>query len=204
HLWQLETLGIPVASDLEGTLWIHPDAEKNLRERLLDTGLQRDSSFILMSPGSKSDLKRWNASSYAAVSDRLYQDKKIPVVLVGEKNDQPFTDAISASAHRPLYSLVGQTSIPEWVVMVRDAALLITNDNAALHIASLLGTPTVAIFGPTDPRKYGPRAPKHRVVRRDLFCAPCEKPRCPYHHECMEQLPVEEVYQACVDLLSPL
>ena len=204
HLWKLDCVGIPVRDWRDGMLWIEPKAEKRIQKRLEAFGLRPEEPFVLLSPGSKSDLKRWKASSFAALSDRLHSEKKLPVLFTGGENDRVFMDTIARFLNHPFHSLVGQTSIPELVVLIRTAKLLVTNDNATLHIASLLGTPTVAIFGPTDPRKYGPRADRHRVARKELFCSPCEKARCPYHHECMEELPSEEVYQACCELLDPL
>jgi heptosyltransferase-2 len=79
--------------------------------------------------------------------------------------------------------------------------MVITNDSALLHAAQAMGTPTVAIFGPTDERKYGPRLPHSVVVRRNLICAPCERALCPYNHECMRFLEADEVYEAAVRCL---
>lgn len=201
HLWKLESLGIPAGNWRKDSLWVSPEATQKIEKRLMSLGLQLKEPFVLLSPGSKSYLKRWKASSYASLCSRLHQEKKLPILFVGEENDRPFVETITASLRDPFYSLVGQTSLPELIVLIRSTKLLVTNDNATLHIASLLGTPTVAIFGPTDPRKYGPRSEQSHVVRKDLFCSPCEKAHCPYHHECMEWLSPEEVYQACCNLL---
>ena len=126
----------------------------------------------------------------------------VPLIFIGEESDRPFVETVTSFMREPFHSLVGRTALPDLVALIRASKLVVTNDSASLHIASLVGTPTVAIFGPTAPRKYGPRAEKHRVVRKDLFCSPCEKARCPYHHECMEELPAGEVYQACCELLA--
>lgn len=202
HLWKLKGLGIPMESwDSRDTLWIRPEAEQRMRQIFETLRLPREEPFILLSPGSKSDLKRWKAASFAVLADRLHQEKQFPLLFVGEKSDKPFVEGITSFMTQPFHSLVGETSLSELVVLVRASKLLVTSDSATLHIASLLGTPTVALFGPTDPKKYGPRAEKSRVVRKELFCSPCEKARCPYHHECMEQLSSEEVFKACLELL---
>ena len=60
----------------------------------------------------------------------------------------------------------------------------------------------MAIFGPTDFQKYGPTGPNDRVIRRRLFCAPCEQALCRYSHECMRFVPVEEVYEAAKEILN--
>ena len=82
------------------------------------------------------------------------------------------------------------------------AQLVITNDSASLHLASTLDVPTVAIFGPTDEAKYGPTSRARRVIRRRLFCAPCEQALCRFHHECMRFISPDEVYEAARGLLG--
>jgi len=203
HLWKVSAIGVPVEDWQKGdTLWIRPESEEKVRKWLETFGLRRNDPFILLSPGSKSELKRWKASAFAAFSDRLRREKRIPVIFIGEESDTPFAESITSLMKEPFHSLVGGTSLADLVALIRAARLLVTNDSASLHVGSLVGTPTVAIFGPTDPKKYGPRSERNRVVRKDLFCSPCEKARCPYHHECMELLPSEEVYEACSELLK--
>ena len=202
HLWKLKAMGIPVEGAEVKPLWVRPESEEKIRKCLRGFGIPMGDPFILVSPGSKSDLKRWRASSFSKLSDRLRREKEFPLIFIGEESDKPFVKMVTSFMEEPFHSLVGETSLPDLVALIRASRLLVTNDSASLHIASLLGIPTVAIFGPTDPKKYGPRSEAHRVVRKDLFCSPCEKAECPYHHECMEELPMEEVYQACLKLLT--
>ena len=79
---------------------------------------------------------------------------------------------------------------------------MVTNDSACLHLAAAVETPVVAIFGPTDPRKYGPRGSRDRVVQRQMVCGPCERALCPYGHECLQQLPASEVLAAARAVLA--
>jgi len=201
HLWKLKELGIPTDGWQKERFWIPPGSEERVRKVLSTFGLRLEDPFIVLSPGSKSDLKQWRSLGFIELSNRLLEKKKFPLLFVGDEFDRSVVEAITASVRGPFHSLVGQTSLSELAVLIRHAKLLITHDSAPLHMGSLFGTPTVAIFGPTDPRKYGPRGERSRVVRKELFCSPCEKARCPYHHECMEDLKAEEVYQACRTLL---
>ena len=98
-------------------------------------------------------------------------------------------------------NICGRTSFLELVSLMKKADLVITNDSAPLHIADALRRPVLAIFGPTDPRKYGPRYRYSVVASRLLFCAPCEKAQCRFHHECMTELGVDEVYQKALSIL---
>ena len=184
-------------------LWIRPEVRQRMQLLLEAKGVSKKDPFVVVSPGSRSDLKRWGEKSYALLCAKLIREKGLPVLFVGEPSDRKVVDTVTSTLKEKTASLVGETSIEELAAVLRWAGCLVANDSATLHAATLVGCPTVAIFGPTDPKKYGPRGEKSVVVRKTLFCSPCELARCPYHHECMEELSVEEVYQACCNLLSP-
>jgi len=79
--------------------------------------------------------------------------------------------------------------------------ILITNDSAPLHIAGSVDTPVIAIFGPTDHRKYGPISPGSIVLRKHLACSPCEKAVCEFDLECMKQVSSDDVLNAAERIL---
>jgi len=159
-------------------------------------------SLVAMAPGARSHIKRWRADGFAAVADRLAADQQAAVVFTGEAEEQPVINDIIARMRTTPLSVVGQTTLPELGALLRRCAALLTNDSATLHLAGLVGTPTIAIFGPTDPRKYGPRGPRDLVLQRQLDCVPCEAAQCRYQHECMRFLEPYEVYGAVVGLLG--
>lgn len=158
--------------------------------------------LLVLAPGARSHLKRWQASGFARLADRLSQERGMQVALVGEKAEESIAREVASLMQQPPVNLCGRTSLSQLAALFKKAALVITNDSACLHAADSVGTPTVAIFGPTDPKKYGPRNPRSKVVRLSLICSPCERALCPYGHECMKWLGVEEVYQAAKDLLG--
>jgi heptosyltransferase II len=71
-----------------------------------------------------------------------------------------------------------------------------------MHVASALGVPTVAVFGPTDEAATGPTGPMSRVVRERVECSPCLKRECPIDHRCMTRLSAERVARAAQELLD--
>lgn len=158
--------------------------------------------LVVVAPGSKSDLKKWPAPSYALLLDRLSLTQHCRVVLVGDKADIADAKMIAQAMTVKPINLCGQTDFAGLLDVIERADLVITNDSAPLHIADALRRPTLAIFGPTDPRKYGPRYRHSQVARRTLFCAPCEKAQCRYAHECMTQLGVDEVYTKALSILN--
>ena len=202
HLERLKPLGLSADGWDKEDLWIRPEALKRMENLLAAKGVSKKHPFVVVSPGSRSDLKRWGEKSYAILCGKLIREKGLPVLFVGEPSDGKVVDTVTSTLKERTASLVGETSIEELAVVLQWAGCLVANDSATLHAATLVGCPTVAIFGTTDPKKYGPRGEKSAVVRKELFCSPCELAQCPYHHECMEELSVEEVYQACCRILG--
>ncbi len=158
--------------------------------------------LVVICPGTRSHIKRWGSSGFAQVADRLIAQQGAQVILSGEPSEGPIVQEILSLMSHRAYSSVGLTTIRQLGLFMRRAGVVITNDSAALHLASALQVPTVAIFGPTDETKYGPMAPRYRIIRRRLFCSPCEQALCRFNHECMRFISPDEVYRAAVDLLG--
>lgn len=158
--------------------------------------------LVVVAPGSKSDLKKWPIEYYAQLLDRLTLEERCQIVLVGAPAELEDAQKLLGLMRSKPENLVGKTSWTELVALMKRADLVITNDSAPLHIADSLRRPVLAIFGPTDPRKYGPRYRHSVVASRLLFCSPCEKAQCRYQHECMTELGVEEVYAKAKNILN--
>jgi lipopolysaccharide heptosyltransferase II len=152
--------------------------------------------FIAMAPGSVWATKRW--PYYAELARGLDRS----VVVVGSAEDAALADAIVAAAPGRVVSAAGALTLRGSAALVQRAGVLVTNDSAPLHLATAVGTPVVALFGPTIPDfGFGPRRPGDIVLGRDdLPCRPCSRhgpPVCPLgHHRCMRDLAVEAVAAA--------
>ena len=171
-------------------------------QRWIEQRIEPNRRVFVVAPGSRSHLKRWGAERFAQVADRLIEEQQGQVFLVGDQEDRSVAQQVIALMRRSATDLTGQTAIRQLAALLTKADLVITNDSALLHAAQAMERPTVAIFGPTDERKYGPRLPNSVVVRRRLICAPCERALCPYGHECMRFLEPDEVYAAAARILS--
>ena len=149
------------------------------------------SGFVAMAPGSIWGTKRW--PYYPELATRL--DRQ--VVVIGGPEDAALGEAI-VNASSKARSSVGQLSLRQSAALIKDAALLITNDSAPLHLATAVGTPILAIFGPTVPAfGYGPVRPGDRVAELTMDCRPCSLhgPQvCPLgHHKCMRDQSAESI-----------
>ena len=112
-------------------------------------------------PGMTLEAKRWPAARFAALADALHQAHGLAVALVGDEHDRPVTDEVRRLMHAPAADLAGRTDFGTLGAVLARAALFAGNDSAPMHLAVAVGSPTLAIFGPTDPAVYahvGPRA----------------------------------------------
>jgi heptosyltransferase II len=160
---------------------------------------QVGSRFIAIAPGSIWATKRW--PYYEELVARL----EYPSVLVGGQEDAAVAGALVAGSVQGV-SAAGALTLRESAALIRRAAVLVTNDSAPLHLATAVGTPVVAIFGPTVPEfGFGPRRSGDLTLGLDeLPCRPCSKhgpPQCPLgHHRCMRDLSVDQVLQAIASI----
>ena len=121
--------------------------------------------------------------------------------IFGVEKDRPVTDTIVTAAAVPCTDLVGKTTLAQLMAELRTCDLLLTNDTGTMHLAALLGVPTVAIFGSTEPSLTGPLGATHRVVRRHVDCSPCFLRECPIDFRCMKAIGVTEVVEAVIAAL---
>ena len=98
--------------------------------------------------------------------------------------------------------LSGKTTVEELMGILDTFSIFVTNDSGPMHVASALGTPTVAVFGPTDERETGPMGRASKIVRKDVDCSPCLFKECPTDHRCMHAVDVDDVVRVASRLLG--
>lgn len=153
--------------------------------------------FIALAPGSIWGSKRW--PHYPALARSLAG--RTSIVVVGGPEDAALATEIVAAVPAAA-SACGALTLRQSAALIQQAGALVTNDSAPLHFAQAVGTPTVAIFGPTIPAfGFGPRGARDQALGvNGLLCRPCSAhgpARCPLgHHSCMQTLAVDEVLRA--------
>lgn len=192
HLYRLKSLGI---DSPEASSYIHiPKADDDYVEGLLKReGVARP--FVVINAGAKSHLKRWTQEGFAACADRLIEECGVDVVLVGLTEDKDVVEGVINRMRKTPYNLTNKTNIRQLAALLKRAKLVITNDSAPLHLACAVGTKVLAIFGPTNPLRYGPDGEFDEVINKKLSCAPCEVATCNFNYECMKLISPEEVFE---------
>ena len=160
--------------------------------------------------GTDAPFRRWSAEGFATVADALVQRYRAKILLFGEAVDQLLCRTVASTMRSAVMDLSGQTSLGQFVSLLGRLGLVICNDGGPLHLAVSQGVKTVSIFGPVDPRVYGPYPPsdsRHRVVSfSGLPCRPCyhqfKLPPCPYERACLLHIEPADVLSACEQALE--
>jgi ADP-heptose:LPS heptosyltransferase len=184
-------------------LQVPPDAQESARRRLAALP-HRGAPIIAVNVGATRPQKRWPREHFVSLAKLLAREKNIVLLGGPVQSDQETAERVRESVGAEnILDLTGQTTIAELAGVIATCDALVTADTGAMHIASAVGTPQVALFGSTDPAVTGPYgASPARVIYKSLSCAPCGKhPTCAGRYDCLQSIEPEEVMLALKDLL---
>jgi heptosyltransferase-2 len=149
-----------------------------------------------ISPGaSYGNAKRWLPERFAEAASAL-RDAGASFLVFGSAGERELCGVVTRqieTAGLAARNLAGETTLREFIDLAAACRLFLTNDSGAMHVASALGVPTVAIFGATDDVTTGPTGPLARVVREHAECSPCLLRECPIDHRCMTSVTAARV-----------
>jgi ADP-heptose:LPS heptosyltransferase len=160
--------------------------------------------------GAGRQVKQWPAVRLAEVAGRLVSEFNATIVLTGAQEDRDAADVLRANLLQSagVIDLVGALDLVTLAAVLARLSLLITPDTGPMHIAAVVETPVVAIFGPASPDRWGPLSQHCRIVRIDLPCSPCNRIRRPparcvgHTPDCLASIGVDTVYRAAAALLE--
>ncbi|HUJ11677.1 MAG TPA: glycosyltransferase family 9 protein [Verrucomicrobiae bacterium] len=157
----------------------------------------RTEGLIAVHPSARWKTKLWGDSRFAELVRRLPSQR---VIVTGSVADRQRCDWIAQGRR----NIAGGTDLFELTELYSRCSVVITNDSGPMHIAAAVGTPVVAIFGPTDPELTGPFGKQHVVLRAGIACSPCLKDHCSHtpRMECMSLVTVDQVLAAAKPFIS--
>ncbi len=160
--------------------------------------------MIGISPGAAyGNAKRWLPERFAEAAAALARKRGASIALFGSSSERALCEGISQRLNgQEVVNYAGQTTLAQFIDLAAGCELFLTNDSGAMHIASALGVPTIAIFGATDDAATGPTGQKARVVRQSVECSPCLLRECPIDHRCMQRVSVQQVVEEALQLLD--
>jgi heptosyltransferase-3 len=157
--------------------------------------------YVVIHPASVMATKRWAAEHFGAVAREL-ATRNFTIAVTAGPGEESFAGSV-ARENAGTITLLGLT-IPELAELIRGARLYIGNDSGPMHLAAAVGTPTVAVWGSSDSRRWRPWSAQHRVVQNPFECNPCPGYRCLVAESplCIESVTVDQVNAAVNELLG--
>ena len=183
-----------------------PDAAGRDADALLDG--QPRPVVAVHAPGGRL-VKQWPPERFAGVARRLIDSRGATIVLTGGPGDAGLVETVKAAL--PVNRVVDGSRLSNLLTvaaLLERCDLLVTGDTGPMHLAGAVGTPVVAVFGPSDPKRYAPRGSRDRIVRIDLPCAPCNRIRLPPERctgrvpDCLAAISTDHVFDAAAGILA--
>jgi heptosyltransferase II len=191
-----------IEGEREILLTISQDARESAEKNLITSGVRSNANGVgalrvaIGAGASYGSAKCWLPERFAEVANRLMEESDAEIILFGTEKETAVSNAIIAGMKQKPIDLTGKTAIAELPSLLSRCQLFIGNDSGAMHVASAVGLPVVAIFGPTDPFGTAPVTPKCTIVQEKPYCSPCFLRRCPTDHRCMTRVSAESVTAA--------
>lgn len=164
--------------------------------------------IIVIAPGSVWETKKWPPLYFQELIDTLLVKTSYTISLIGSASDAELCSAIIPKEHEGrVLNLAGTMTLDQTISHIQQSVLLIANDSAPIHLASLVNCPTIAIYGPTHPAfGFGPLSEQSIVMQKDLPCRPCSihgQKSCPLgSHACMREIKSQEIAEQALKYLS--
>lgn len=167
---------------------------------LADTGIDLNKPVIAVSPGARyGEAKCWPEENFVELLKKLKGIAQI--IFVGIKNESPLIERIiSRAGDNSGINLAGKTTLLELAGLFSISKLIISNDTGAMHLASILGVPVIAIFGPTDPLRTGPLGEGAIIVHEKTDCSPCNKRIC-RDKKCFSRIQAERIRELVLNFI---
>lgn len=175
--------------------YISPQNENYVNNLLEKNNINKNlDKIIVVAPVARGANRNWPKDNFVKMLGVLSKDYKI--ILVGTQADKEITKYIYKNCSNNVFDFSGLTNLAQLAVLIEKSHLVIVCDTGVLQLASYINTPILALFGPSDEKKYGPWSKKNLVLGRELFCRRCHQAQCPFGTtECMEIIKPQEVIE---------
>ncbi|MDY6855577.1 MAG: glycosyltransferase family 9 protein [Thermodesulfobacteriota bacterium] len=188
--------------DIEWKVYLTKEEEKGIVGIMQEYKIEKP--FLSVHPGARVPLKMWMIERYAKLYDMIMREYRMPLLILGSREEKAIADKIITKMKNRPINLAGMISLKEVAGILKESALFICNDSAPMHIAAAMGTPTVAVFGPSKSIETGPYKNKSRIVEKDFPCRfTCDENVCKHRvfHGCMKAITPDDVFSAVKELI---
>ena len=190
----LEAIGIS-SSEVEYNIYISGKDRNAADDLLMHCGIKAPKLLVAINPMAKWETKLWDNLKFSNLADRLIEQANADVIFTGSREDSEAIEGIISNMKVRAANLAGRTDLKTLAALYEKASIVVSTDTGPMHMAAAVGTPVVALFGPTAPWRTGPFGEGHKIIRVGLECSPCFKRQCKTI-DCMKQISVEQVLNA--------
>lgn len=150
--------------------------------------------LVAVHPGSGSRQKCWHIDRYVELIFWLKKEMNAKILLISGQADTEIVEELRKKV-RDNIILVDQIPLPILAAIIKRSNLFVGNDSGITHVAAAVGAPAITIFGPTDPKIWGPRGERVKILYKKYPCSPCsfDTRRNCFSQICLEGVTVEDV-----------
>ncbi|MYB92848.1 lipopolysaccharide heptosyltransferase II [Candidatus Poribacteria bacterium] len=191
----LDKAGIP--TPIKTTIFSVTAEDKKWASNFLTAHqIGEERPLIAIHPGSPVPLKRWMPERYAELADWLIARKRAKILFVGVADEMPIITETQRLMQAESINIAGKTTLTQLASILRISNVFIGNDSGPMHLAAAVGTPTIGLYGPGDPTRFGPVGAKCRTIQSQTDCPPCTGTTCRFGKDgCMSKIQVADVIQ---------
>lgn len=161
---------------------------------LKKNNLGQGETLVGIHPGAGHPARIWPAENYIKLVDALEKDPKVKVMVVGYHSDLVIKE-IKDKLNKYKVIFLLNNSVLQMAALFKQCACVIAQDSGPMHLATAVGTKTIAIFGPSNPKKFGPYGSGHIVIKKEMPCSPCgSDPDCK-KLDCLKNISVNDVLE---------
>ena len=179
-------LKIP-GSPVEWGIPIHPFSRRSLAQ-----------PYVVLNIGATKKANLWNPENFALLGDMIHEKMGMTPVITGGPGDIDRGKNVENHTKTSIINLTGKTSLWELTAVLSKAHGMVSCDTGPMHLSVALGTPTLGLFGPSNPRRTGPYGGE--VILSSMECSPCNRRECP-DPKCMAHIHPERVYEKLADMI---
>ncbi len=192
-------------------LRLHPEKRRFALNYLHESGVSDRDLLIGIHPGASKPPRAWSSERFGRLCQRLYREFNAKIILFGGSDDKGTVSGIEANTKERLITAVGDTDLMQMAALIERCHIFVGNDSGIMHIAAMVKTPVVAIFGPGIPEKTCPFCSREKIeiVSKDYPCSPCRqrffkecKPSINNKPPCIEDIEVADVMRGIERLIE--
>lgn len=207
YLNLLKFIGIENVSE-EKEIFIRPEEEKKALDFLKARNLSGADLLIGMSVTSGVKIRDWQPAKFADLADKLIKERNAEIIFIGSAGNSFQVEEVQKMMRNNSHNACGIFELNELPALLKKLKLFISVDTGPLYLADAVGVSVVDIAGPIDTNELYPLSGKSRLIKKDIYCAPCSFMFQPPlfckegHFKCLKDITVEEVFNAALDLIQ--